>query len=269
MLRDYLKKTKWAHSIKALIEQIVWMHNLKYFIGDVFPIKVRGDKDFRIIGGKLINLSLLKKDQVIVSGGIGRDLDFERVMIKKHNRKIIAFDPTEISAKYVTDFFRFSPKARNLLVYVKKAITVDGRAVDFFAGETDSMASISKEHSIGSRKTFLYQSVSLGEIIQKYNVGYLKLDIEGSEYEILEDCNLNLNVPQIAIEFHHFCIDNVSLTRTINIIENIREMGYTVYDFGTWASRRKILPKYVSHYVDNNVELFFVKTGKFSEEKLV
>lgn len=85
------------------------------------------------------------------------------------------------------------------------------------------------------------------------------MDIDGNEYTILESLEEPLTNPQIAIEFHHFCIPERTLDETTKFIELLESWSYSAYDFGSWAGRGGKLPKYVSLYSDLNVEILFIK----------
>ena len=77
----------------------------------------------------------------------------------------------------------------------------------------------------------------------------------------LESLDAPLSVPQIAIEFHHFCIPERTLSESMKWTELLKSWGYTAYDFGSWAGRSRKLPKYTSLNSDLNVEILFIKEG--------
>lgn len=77
-------------------------------------------------------------------------------------------------------------------------------------------------------------------LIHEYNI-YLKLDVEGSEYDVLEKMisNKSINfVRHLFVEFHnqYVSIENLSRynldTRKNNILEylNLNNIGYTIWD---------------------------------------
>jgi hypothetical protein len=64
-------------------------------------------------------------------------------------------------------------------------------------------------------------------LIELYNPSFIKIDIEGSEYNVYEDC---LGVKQICIEFHHHCISNKNIDDTMEIINFFKKNGYRLID---------------------------------------
>ncbi len=55
------------------------------------------------------------------------------------------------------------------------------------------------------------------------------MDIEGAEYDVVDDiCNTSIRPKQILIEFHHR-YPSVGIHKTKNAIETIWSMGYDLY----------------------------------------
>lgn len=88
--------------------------------------------------------------------------------------------------------------------------------------------------NIDDSKLNIYEveCLSFEKLISKYNlhiIHYLKIDIEGSEYELIEkferNPNLIKNVWQISLEFHDF-IDKSLEIRTLNSINILKKLGF-------------------------------------------
>jgi len=210
-------------------------------------------QNFKIIGGKLVNLDCLpKKNPRILSFGVGMDLDFEYELIKKNNAEIIAWDPTDAAENYL--------KSKALgISYFKKAIGKinEKRYVYDNPNENgDYMASFF-EYSEGSSSNKKVEVVAFDDVVNQYSPDYIKMDIEGAEYEIIESLS-ELEVPQISIEFHHDKM-NKTIFDTIICIQRMIELGYVPFDYGAWCGRERGLKKYVSLWRDGNVELLFVR----------
>ena len=221
----------------------------------------QNDLDLEVMGGKLVSARLLRETQgVVVSAGVGTDLDFELTVIKKTGKKVLALDPTETSLKHYQKVVMANRRLSRNLEFKNMALSIDGNDLRFFSGDGDRMASTSESHSIGNSNEMLYKSVALIELLAN-EIAYLKMDIEGYEYKILESLDSPLSIPQIAIEFHHFCIPERSLAETVKWTELLKTWGYTAYDFGSWAGRSRKLPKYTSLNSDLNVEILFIKQG--------
>ena len=129
-----------------------------------------------------------------------------------------------------------------------------------FYGENDFMSSISSQHRDAKEGNFFWcECTTLQSLTEEYkNISYLKLDIEGAEYDILNNLD-TISIPQISIEFHHHCSDEYTVEQGIALIKKIEGMGYDVLDYGAYHGRERRLPAYVSKWSDLNCELLFIK----------
>lgn len=85
--------------------------------------------------------------------------------------------------------------------------------------------------SPGETREIRVEMISLADLLARAaceRVDLLKMDIEGSEWEILEDFSEReaTRVRQISVEFHDF-MDPRLLPRTERCVERLRELGYT------------------------------------------
>lgn len=97
------------------------------------------------------------------------------------------------------------------------------------------------------------ERINIDSILEMYNIekiDILKIDIEGAEYDILENItNKTLErIDQITVEFHDF-IDPSLKDRTAAIVDNMKSLGYSVIS-------NRLDYKYGSDYYDT---LFYKK----------
>ena len=91
---------------------------------------------------------------------------------------------------------------------------------------TDSRASLisSLRPNFFTEKEFVlaldYQSFYLEE-----KIGFVKIDVEGAEYEVYEQC---LGIPQICIEFHSFCLPDKTIKDDLRIISSALRNGAVI-----------------------------------------
>jgi len=72
-----------------------------------------------------------------------------------------------------------------------------------------------------SQNLIQVDAVSLVDIIANQQVDFLKIDIEGAEYEVLKSCKDNLqNVEHIFIEYHSHQDENQTLHEILEILQN-------------------------------------------------
>jgi FkbM family methyltransferase len=257
--KNFFKESKILYSFIEYLRLSERFRKFTRYIESKITKCPQNDLQLQIIGGKLVSKRLLSEGGIVVSAGVGTDLDFEYGIIDEIGCNVIALDPTQTSQNFVSRSQKVNKKLSTKLKFLNLALSADGQNLDFFSGDGDRMASTTKSHSIGNSNQMVFKSASLNEILRSEEVAYLKLDIEGYEYTLLENMTSPLTIPQVAIEFHHFCIPERSLTESIKWIEKFESWGYTSFDFGSWAGRSRKLPRYTSLFSDLNVEILFVK----------
>jgi FkbM family methyltransferase len=213
-----------------------------------------------MIGGKLICLDLIPNGSTIIAGGIGNDVQFELELIKKKGVLVIGIDPTSTANEFVENRKLRNPLLRDKFIYLKKALSDNNEPIKLFYGENDGMSSISSQHRDTHKSNyFVCEAVTIADLLKEYKqVSYLKIDIEGAEYGILNKLE-QISVPQISIEFHHHCSAEYTLLQTIALIQKLEKMGYDAIDYGSYHGRGRNLPMYSAKSSDLNCELLFIK----------
>jgi FkbM family methyltransferase len=154
---------------------------------------------------------------VMYSGGVGEDITFERELIRRFGLKIHIFDPSPVAKRTIAlaNDDRLLFKAVGLAASNSGAFSVGGginEATWFKAGGTESLpcTSIPREMALNGHDI----------------IDVLKIDIEGFEYEVLENCLAErIPIKQICVEFHDFFAD-VTRAQTRKMIRAIESHGY-------------------------------------------
>ena len=74
-----------------------------------------------------------------------------------------------------------------------------------------------------------YTIATIMRKLQHKKIDLMKIDVEGSEYEIVEDMiRSQIKPQQLLIEFHHR-FKNKSKIMTINAIKHLQENGYKIF----------------------------------------
>jgi hypothetical protein len=160
-------------------------------------------------GGYLVEKNSIKNSKTLISFGIGSDWSFEANFKSIKNVKIFAYDYT------VNNYF-WSKRSKDLFILFN----------NFFKNENENYFFAKKISKIGIKN---YESFSLEiqDIFNSIEFNYyggeppffFKIDIEGSEYRILDDLvKYSSNIEGIVIEFHQA---DLHLERIINFIKNI------------------------------------------------
>ncbi|WP_154662144.1 FkbM family methyltransferase [Siansivirga zeaxanthinifaciens] len=159
-------------------------------------------------GGYYLSPNILLESDLLFSGGISSNLEFEFDFYRFNTTaSILMIDPTVSKWRLlIKGIFRlFLNKKRKLPYLYNVFIFWD----------------ITSKKRCKHLPLFLDASVSILDLIKKHlgtkNAILLKLDIEGSEYDFLEEILLNLDIfSAIIFEFHDF---HVNCYKVIDFLE--------------------------------------------------
>jgi hypothetical protein len=155
-------------------------------------------------GGYIVSEGLIKKSDGLISFGYGNDSSLELDYIRMTNKQVYIYDYTfsiieltKILLKYFRRFITFRKKFEDVIYHYKILKNyfklLQNKKIFFF-----------RKKITRSKKKRI--DVNIEEIFNKFNFNnnlILKCDIEGSEYEIIEDLLLYKNkICMIIFEFH-------------------------------------------------------------------
>jgi FkbM family methyltransferase len=180
-------------------------------------------------GGFYICPDLLNKNSIVYSFGIGEDISFDKTILKNHSCKVFGFDPTPKSIDWIAQ--QNLPKSFS---FIPIGIGTQTEITHFYLPLNDNYVSGStvNHNNVTENRAVKVQMKSLRDIINELNHKYidiLKMDIEGSEYAVLENIlNTDINIAQMLIEFHdRFFRDGVQKSK--KIVKMMRKKGYEIF----------------------------------------
>ncbi len=202
------------------------------------PIKFRHLKvgvkcEFKWYGeqhaGFYVNPNLVNKDSIVYSFGIGEDISFDREIIEAHQCKVYGFDPTpksinwcnsqDLPANFQFHGFGISKETGSVEFHLPKN-------KDFVSG------SIVQHSNVSNTDSVTVEMKSLSDILQMLGhdkIGVLKMDIEGSEYDVLDSIlESSAQIDQIAIELHERFFEN-GKERSIKLVDKLKAHGYEIF----------------------------------------
>lgn len=180
-------------------------------------------------GGWSICPDHINNTSIVYSFGVGEDISFDMEIINKFHCNVYAFDPTPKSIEWL--------KKQNLpkefYSYGYGIANYNGIAT-FYMPANPNHVSCSINKNITKNNSNVDVNVKklatiLNELKHK-NIDILKMDIEGSEYLVLEDMlNSNIFPKQILVEFHHR-LEKGGIKKTRECIKNLNMHGYQIFD---------------------------------------
>ena len=172
-------------------------------------------------GGWCVSLDLIPEGSTVISAGVGEDISFDKEIIRLKNCNVIGVDPTEKSAKYMRE------NPQDNFQFIQKALSHTNEKIKIYKNHNPEWVSesILRSHNMVSDDFYEAESTTLSELLKQYpNVSLIKMDIEGSEYELIDSLS-ELKVPQVCVEFHHFCSEK-TWEDTKRCILKMGEIGY-------------------------------------------
>lgn len=174
-------------------------------------------------GGWAVDLDLIQDGDLIIDAGLGEDISFIEELQKLKKVKFVGIDPTEKSHKFLES------KTIPDFELVKKAVAPSGvSSVIMHRNSNPNYVSESyfTDHgSVNPESSYSVEAVSLKDIISKHSPVLVKMDIEGAEYEVIDEC---IGVKQICVEFHHHCMMGKEFSDTQRCIDTLELHGYRV-----------------------------------------
>ena len=171
----------------------------------------------------------IKKNMVVYSFGIGFDYSFEAELVEKYGATVYAFDPSpEVIGKMTKD-------THERLLYYPYGISDKDEIKTFYKPRyADNYSEIFSYWTSETEKIEfeVYRLDSLMKKFGHYHLDLLKMDVEGTEFAVLQDIVARLDIDQICIETHARIFPNsVELMRNTKKLFN--ENGYALIYNGT------------------------------------
>lgn len=196
---------------------------------DIVCTNERFGSDF---GGWDVVTTNIDNNSVIYSFGVGEDASFDADLIEKFDVTIHAFDPTPKSIEYVKKqgfSDRFVMHEYGIAAFDGNAYFYPPPSAKYFSYTLLDRPKM-KAHAILVPVKRL--STILGELGHDH-IDVLKMDIEGAEYDVINDMSKSdIRPQQILVEFHHRFGD-IGIPKTKQAIKKLRSMGYRIFSVST------------------------------------
>jgi len=161
---------------------------------------------------------------IVYSGGIGRDITFEHALVKNYGCSVVLFDPTPTGTETI------NLPENKIPNFKYHAVALSGACGTLkLSRPTDEDEGSWFKHSDGD-PAIEVPCVDVSTLMKMNghdHIDILKIDIEGSEYEVIDDIlKRRLPVKQILVEFHNNLLPGVSRNQTVRAILKMAFSGY-------------------------------------------
>lgn len=218
------------------IEKSPGYQRKKLFLKRLVGKELRLRRDLRIhtikAGGWWFHPDPLSEGSIVYSLGVGQDVDFDLALIRRFSLHVHAFDPTPSTVEWLADRdlpanFHFHPwavTAEDGVMKLYPRIRKDG---------TESAVMYTLIPDAASRDSaVLVPAFCLTSILAELGherIDVLKMDIEGAEYDVLDNLLKSGVKPlQLLVEFHHR-FSGLGLGKSAAMIARLRDSGYRIF----------------------------------------
>jgi FkbM family methyltransferase len=178
--------------------------------------------------GWQFNPTGLTSESVVYTGGVGNDITFEHALVKKYGCTVVLVDPsptgiaTMAKPENQSPHFRFFP------------VGLAARPGNISLSPPPNPEEGSWFAQSSGAQTIQVPCTDLRSLMaenQHSRIDLLKLDIEGSEYEVI-DSLLKDRIPvrQLCVEFHHGMLPGIRRSQSIRMILRLKTRGYRLLD---------------------------------------
>jgi FkbM family methyltransferase len=179
-------------------------------------------------GGWTVNPDLLGPGSIVYSFGIGEDISFDLAMIAEVGCVVHAFDPTPRSIEWVRG--QQTPPGFVLHEY---GIGAHDGTVAFYPPRNPAHVSHTvvkgAQAEAGAITVPVKRLTTIMRELGHERVDLLKMDIEGAEYEVVEDVlSGGAAVKQLLVEYHHR-FPQVGNERTRASLDLLERAGYRLF----------------------------------------
>lgn len=219
-------------------------------------------------GGYIVPEGLLHPEAVYYSVGAGEDISLDVEIANRYNPFIFIFDPTERAEKhfqqvksdaekgiqtplYKNYIYPTTPQTFQKTTFEKVGLWVRTDVLKFFVPAKQEHVS----HSLANlQQTKSYVEVpvkSLDELMKHYKhqeIDMLKMDIEGSEFEVIEDLiSKKIPVKYICLEYHR--LGNKPIEQVQASIDKLIDSNYICI----YANKRTLVFSFLRKDIHRNL----------------
>lgn len=236
-IKKYLKKKRLMYAVK---EKTIWWieQNIRRIICRIYPDRVMlfNKKDFWVkpndpgISTDLFLFGI--REQTMTNAirvlfednppkgtflDIGANLGYYSAVLSKYFDIIVA---VEVNEKLIHILRKNIPKNSKI---INKAVV--GDITKNYVFEERSESNLGKVSESTAGRTDKINVISFDEILLEYRPSMIKMDIEGSEYEIIENSSFKHKPKYLFIEIH-FSLNTQE--RSVELMKKLKQLGYMI-----------------------------------------
>jgi FkbM family methyltransferase len=169
---------------------------------------------------------LLTQDSVVYSVGVGENISFDLALNERYGCQVYGWDPTPLAVNFISHL-----AATPGFILMPYGLGTDDGVIQFGAQDAgDRSFSIHSQHEVKVSLEVRKLS-SMMRMLNHDRVDLLKIDIEGSEYDVIRQIvDDGIVLPQLLVEFHHRWYSHIPVEATKEHIRLLKRAGYRIFD---------------------------------------
>jgi FkbM family methyltransferase len=230
---------RWTGNVYRGMRRGTWLQALMgrepfYWVKERSGVREFGSK----YGRWGIDASRLSSQATIASFGLGEDVSFEQSILDAFGCRIYGFDPTPRSIHYVRDHLKHPKFMHHPVALAPHRGTLRFALPPAAAADQTSASAVADYRRDGDPGAIEMPCVDLRgalALARISRVDVLKMDIEGMEYDVLEQAMKDRSleeVQQVLVEFHHF-LPGLNPEKTRHAIRRLHAAGFEI----AWIGR--------------------------------
>ncbi len=166
----------------------------------------------------------LNANSVVYSGGVGRDISFEHALVRNYGCQVVLLDPSP------TGLATMERPENKIPQFMHQPVALAGQCGTLKFSRPQDAAEGSWFKKSDGTADLEVPSLNLGTLMKQNghnHIDLLKLDIEGAEYEVIDDMlKQRLPVRQVLVEFHNNLLPGIRRRQTVRAILKMAAAGY-------------------------------------------
>jgi FkbM family methyltransferase len=247
-IRNIIKiiKKKPSKMVRFVASEKIFQ-NKKIYIHDIASFELCEDELFK---QDMYKFETDKENPLIID--CGANLGMSVIYFKNlyPHSKIIAFEADE----YIFEFLNKNIESFEYVELINKAVWNKNDVLSFIV-EGGAGGRLENKTQNGIYKDVT--CIRLRDYLVNNKVDFLKLDIEGAEYEVLEDCkDLLFNIEFIFIEYHSMSDKEQNLHKILEIVQNA---GFKYHIKEAYTSKLPFIERKLNFGMDLQLNIFCYK----------
>lgn len=169
---------------------------------------------------------------VVYSLGLADNIEFDLNLIRDFGSEVHGFDPTPASVEWLQRQ-ELPPGFHHHNV----AVAGHDGTLNFSLPDPGA-GGCASAHLAAKAGTVTVPCKRISTLMSELghdHIDLLKMDIEGTEYEVIDEIiDQNIQIKQILVEFHHR-FPGIGMEKTISAVTALRRTGYELFHVSPWC----------------------------------